>query len=335
MAGDERAPGTVIDTVTVGGSTLEVRIAQTSDGPALLALYQRLSPDDLRKRFFSGFQPEQDFIDSWIDRSRQGGVVLVVVEPERNDEHDRGDDNIGERIVADAGYVPIASDVGELAITIDADHRGWLGPYLLDLLVEQAHLDGIANLEAEVLTSNCSMIALLRARGCAFIPSDDPSLARLMIGTAGPTPVWPADAPHPRVLVEGSTGSWAGARAAAKAGISVMVCPGPDRGRTHRCPLLADQRCPLVDEADAVVVALPVDATSTTEVLERHQHDRSKQPLAVSTRLRRAYGEIAGRVGFDVDGGITASEAIDALADAINQASDDGNPTAQEERDSK
>lgn len=331
MSGDDRAPGAVIDTVTVAGSVLQVRIAQASDGPALLALYQRLSPDDLRKRFFSGFHPEQEFIDSWIDRSRQGGIVLVVAEPDHADEHGH------ERIVADAGYVPISSDVAELAITIDADHRGWLGPYLLDLLVEQARIDGIANLEAEVLSSNCSMIALLRARGCAFIPSDDPSLARLMIGTAGSTPVWPADAPHPRVLVEGSTGSWAGARAAAQAGVSVMVCPGPERGRTHRCPLLADQRCPLLDEADAVVVALPVDAASTAEVLERHAGDRSAQPLAVSTRLRTAYGEVAGRVGFEVDGGISGAEALDALSDAIATTRDEQHdePTAQEERDSR
>jgi L-amino acid N-acyltransferase YncA len=325
MAGEDRAPGAVIDTVTIAGRSLEVRIAEAADGPALLALYRRLSPDDLRKRFFSGFQPDQGFIDSWIDRTRQGGIVLVVVEPSESDEASH------ERIVADAGYVPTASDVAELAITIDTDHRGWLGPYLLDLLVEQARYDGIANLEAEVLSSNCSMIALLRARGCAFIPSDDPSVARLMIGTAGSTPVWPADSPHPRVLVEGSTGSWAGARAAAKAGISVMVCPGPGRGRTHRCPLLADQQCPLVDEADAVVVALPVDEASTGELLQQHERDRSTQPLAVSTRLRTAYGEVAGRVGFEVDGGISAAEAIDALDDAIN----DAGATAQDERDSR
>jgi hypothetical protein len=80
------------------------------------------------------------------------------------------------------------------------------------------------------------------------------------VGTAGPTPVWPEDGPgrpdagRPRVLVEVPGGIWPVTEAAEAAGLAVITCSGP-RGWPSRCPVLSGRPCPLVAEADAVVVA--------------------------------------------------------------------------------
>lgn len=244
--------------VVVGGVTTTVREAGPDDVDRLVELYGRLSLDDIHRRFFSTFRPDARFVTTWIDNAAKGGIVLVAVE---------GDDG---PIVADAGYVPTAPDVAELAITVDPARRGWLGPYLLDALVEHAREHGFRVLEAEVLAENCSMLGMLRARGCALRPSTDLTTAQVLIATEGNAPVWPAGGERPKVLVEGASRSWGGAVAASRDDLDVLVCPGPARGRIRPCPLLHDERCPLVDEADAVVVVLPPGEPSTDAIRVAH-----------------------------------------------------------------
>ena len=115
-----------------------------------------------------------------------------------------------------------------------------------------------------------------------------------------------------------------------------MVCPGPDRGRTHRCPLLSGDHCPLIDGADAVVVALPIDAPSTATIIERHgaADGPVDQPIAMSARLRRIYGDVGGRITFDTDPGLTGDEAIAEVQSAIARAEQPlANETADETDD--
>lgn len=296
--------------VESAGRTVTVREAVTDDAPRLLDLYQRLGPDDLRRRFFSTFRPDRGFVENWLDRSHQGGAILVAVE---------GDADSGT-IIGDAGWIPTGSDVAELAITVDPDRRGWLGPYLLDALVEHAGIHGVRVLEAEVLTTNCGMIAMLKARGCSFRPGDDLSVARIEIGTTGAAPGWPEDAPHPRVLVEGSSAAWQGVRAAERAGLGVRVCPGPEHGRLRACPLLSGGSCPLVDGADAVVVALSRSARTTSALLDAHGERDVDQPIAVAPPLRHLYGDPPRRNTFIVDPDAPGDEAVDALLDALGGA---------------
>jgi hypothetical protein len=129
---------------------------------------------------------------------------------------------------------------------------------------------------------------------------------KVVIGTAGPTPVWPTDevgsdtGPRPRLLVEGS--SWSGAVTAEESGMQVLVCPGPERGRLHPCPLLVGDHCPLVDEADAVVVLLPGTATSTGALLDAHR--AAAHPLV------------------ELEHGLTSEEAVDALRRSLPRDTD-------------
>lgn len=224
----------------VHGVETTVREAEPGDVDAILELYGRLTTDDLYRRFFSGFSPSRHWVERWLDRSADGGAVLVALEP-------------GGRVVGDAGYVRL-HDVAELGMAIAPDRRGWLGPYLLDVLVEHARLQGITGIVAEVLSSNRPMLALMRSRGCAYEPTDDPTTVRIYIGTSGDAPRWPDSSARPHVLLSGTTATSSIAQAAAKAGMGVLVCPGPTRGRLHPCPKVSGGHCPLVDDADAVVV---------------------------------------------------------------------------------
>lgn len=255
--------------ILVAGRATTIRAATGEDVALLVEHYRSLPPEDLRRRFLSTFRPDERFVSTWIDRNEQGGAVLVAVE-----EHDGG-----ERIVADAGYVPSGADTAELAMTVAADRRGWLGPFLLDVLVEHAREAGIADLTAEILPNNAGMLALLRSRGCALRPGEDPSVLEVLIGTAGTTPTWPDDGSELRVLVEGSAAAWPGSRLAARAGVSVLSCAGPGHGRSHPCPMVSGQRCPLVEEADAVILTLPAGSPGAEQLRDAHAGRECAQPL--------------------------------------------------------
>ena len=263
--------------IMVAGRATTIREAAREDVPLLVEHYRSLPGEDLRRRFLSTFRPDERFVSAWIDRSEQGGAVLVAVE--------QTDD--GERIVADAGYVPSGKDTAELAMTVAADRRGWLGPFLLDVLVEHARDAGIADLTAEILPNNAGMLALLRSRGCAQRPGEDPSVLEFLIGTSGTTPSWPADSPRPRVLVEGSAAAWPGSRMAARTGLSVLACAGPGHGRSHPCPMLTGRSCPLVEEADVVVLTMPAGSPCAEQLLAAHTERDGDQPLLVSTNGER------------------------------------------------
>ena len=293
--------------VAVGGVTTIVREAGPDDVDRLVELYQRLSLEDIHRRFFSTFRPDPRFVTGWIANADKGGIVLVAVE---------GDEG---RIVADAGYVPTGPDIAELAITVDPDRRGWLGPYLLDALVEHAREHGVRVLEAEVLAENCSMLGMLRARGCALRPSTDLTTAQVLIATEGDAPVWPADGERPKVLVEGGSRSWGGAVAASRDELDVLVCPGPSRGRIRPCPLLHGDRCPLVDEADAVVVVLPPGEPSSEAISSAHDPD-----LVVRPERGASGAEVLDAVRQVVDR--RRRDAVEAVDPPEPDTSDTGSP---------
>jgi hypothetical protein len=217
-----------------GGSVLTVRPVATTDVDGLVALYDGLSDNDRYRRFFSGFRPPRSFFERLVNVGERGGYGLVATMGAG------GDVAGGARIVGEASYELLPNGDGELAITVAADQRGWLGPYLLDALVEAAAARGVRNLEADVLVTNSRMLALLRSRGYATMGSNDWTTLRLVVGTAGRTPVWPAGrgatghTDGPKVLVEVASGRWHAAAEADAAGLQVIA---PFRA-TRRAPAL-------------------------------------------------------------------------------------------------
>jgi hypothetical protein len=250
-----------------GGRTLQIRLVTPTDAPALERLYDELSSRDRYRRFFSGSRPSNDVIEGWTRASEHGGMRIVTVD-------EKG------AIVADAGYALLSDGDAEFDITVAQPFRGWLGPYLLDLLLDLAAGQGIPNLEAEVLIDNRCMLEMLRRRGFAVIDHDDHSTLRVVIGATASAPSWPPGRHRPRVLVETRRGRWRGEAAARAAGLDVIVCRGPDEGTRRHCPALEGRGCPLAEAADAIVMALP-DETDLAlhEVSEAHRSLHRKPVL--------------------------------------------------------
>ncbi len=237
---------------------LVVRPVEPGDVDGLVALYETLSDEDRHLRFFSFFIPPRDFFEHLAAVADRGGFGVVAIE--------------GDRIVGEANYELLPDGDGELGMVVASGSRGWLGPFLLDALVEAAARRGVPNLEADVLVANGQMLSLLRARGYATLTSDDWVSVRLIVGTSGPTPVWPdagpggPDGQRPRVLVEAPGGRWHGNQDAEAAGLAVITCSGP-RGPRTKCPALSGRPCPLAAAADAVVVANTPDGDERWQAL--------------------------------------------------------------------
>ncbi len=288
-----------------GGSALTVRPVTIDDVPALQALYAGLSVDDLYLRFFSVYRPDRQFLERVATAEHRGGYGLVAVVT-----GDQADD----RLVGEAGYELLPDGDGELAIVVAPQWRGWLGPYLLDALIEAAGARGVPNLEAEVLVSNGRMLSLVRSRGYVTLANDDWCTSRVLLGTDGP-PVWPGPHDRPRVLVEVPGARWHAGVAAAAAGIQVLACPGP-ASRGIRCPALEGRHCPLVDGADAVVVSQMRPEGSQAALVDAHRRLAPGVPVCTEV-LARASGVEDG-VGGDVAdrpdvGHVPAGEGDDAV----------------------
>lgn len=255
-----------------GGRTLTARRVTEADHDGLAELYERLSPADRRRRFFSGSRPPREFLDRWIRRTTENGYGMVAVVNEDGT----------DTVIADAGYVVQPDGSGELAITVDPAWRGWLGHWVLDALVEAAAEHGVPSLEADVLLENRDMLALLDARGFATMEHADWNTVRMVIGTGGRVPPWPGHHERPRILVEVPGARWHAEQELTDAGYQVLSCPGPHHGPGGHCPLLEGGRCELADGADAIVVSLVMDE-SGREILHQHRVQNPEVPVCVSS----------------------------------------------------
>ena len=282
----------VVRTVDLdGGRTITIRHGDIDDVPGLMSLYERLSIEDLQRRFFSGAMPPRATVEAWAAvAERRGGVLLVV------EETDAGSSSV----VAEAGFAPLDDGDAELGITVDRRCRGWLGPWLLDALLEQAAETGIPNLQALTAVRNTQMRLMLCGRGAAGIPDGDWTNVRLTVSTSGIVPSWrKTSSGRRRLLVEGKSYQWIGAADANRKGFDVSVCRGPSASH-GRCPLLQGEPCPLVEGADAVLFALPIEEND--ELLDAHRDRREGPPLFIKSNDEPT-AEALQRIQDTLDGG--------------------------------
>ena len=285
-----------------GSRTLSIRPVQAHDAPDLMTLYQSLSEDDRYCRFFTAHGPPRRTVEKLTKVEERGGFTLVAALTEADG---------SSHLVGEAGYAPLPNGNGELGITVAEPARGWLGPYLLDALVEQAAARGVPNIEAQVLVVNRRMFSLLRRRGLVYLEQDEPSIAHVAIGTSGRVPTWPGGHERRRVLVEVPGGRWRSERAARKAGFEVIACPGP-LGGWARCPALRGEPCPLVAGADLVVDAVPDEPGRA--LLEAHQ--RMYPSVPVCMEVPSGGNDTVPRVGRrDPDGAVV--EVLQRISKAI------------------
>ena len=262
-----------------GSRTLTIRPIRPSDKADLVGLYQALSEEDHYLRFFTSTGPPQHVVDKLVRIQESGGfgLVAVIEEPDGT-----------SRLVAEASYGPAPNGDGELGITVAREARGWLGPFLLDALLEQAAARGVPNIEAQVLFVNRRMLSLLSRLGVAYLDHDDPAIFHLVFSTSTRVPSWPPRHDHPRLLVEIPGGFWPPEKAVRAAGFEVIACPGPAPDGS-RCPALRGEPCPLVAGADVVVDAIPGDTGQS--LLDAHVRTFPSVPLCVEVPDDRDGGD--------------------------------------------
>lgn len=261
-----------------GNRLLAVRPMGLDDAPGISRLYRALDENDLYLRFFGTRPPPEAFVADMVAKATGAGAGLVATiaptraaapegseasEGDREAGGERGPAAGGERgpvdatIVAEATFSPLPDGDAELGITVAAGARGWLGPYLLDVLLGLAARQGVANLQAEVLVTNGRMLSMLRRRGCAVLDHDDrPAIVRVVVGTASSIPSWAPGAAGRRVVIETPGSRWRGDGALRAAGYRVMTCSGPPGGWAS-CPPMKGRACPLATGADLVIDAVP------------------------------------------------------------------------------
>jgi hypothetical protein len=298
------------------GRTIEVRATRAGDGPLLHDFYTPLPTHDVYRRFFSAWHPSEDWCEEWATVGERGGFGVLALLNEASGEN---------RVIAEAGYAMRRDGDGDLAVTVDPEWRGWLGAYLVDVLVRHAAANGIENLQAEVLLENRPMLTVLRHRGAVNLEHVDGEV-RLTIGTHGYVPSWPVEADGVRILVEVGSGRWAGESAAAEAGAVTAMCSGPARRTRRPCPLLAGEPCPLAERADAIVVLLDPDDPTTDELIAAHRRRRPGIPVFVAPRREGAPDHDASCIEVSGDGGETVDRILSLVAgrDAAPDAPADG-----------
>jgi hypothetical protein len=276
---DDVLPSETIE--LAGGARMEVRPTSIADGERICELYSSLSVTDRHRRFFGAFDPHLDWCETWAD--------------------------VASRAIRDDGD-------GDLAVTVAPNWRGWLGPYLLDLLVRHAATVGLANLQAEVLLENGPMLSLLSRRDPVALGHDS-GIVRLTIGTGGPVPTWAPGEHRPRVLVEVAGRRWAGELLAERAGLATAMCAGPAARGRHGCPVLDGGRCPLADRADAIIVLLDPDDPRSARLVQAHREQSPGTPVLV-----RHHGpgdgdglELPGCVEVEPDGADAVAQVLALL----------------------
>ncbi|HUS43414.1 MAG TPA: hypothetical protein VMY16_12180 [Ilumatobacteraceae bacterium] len=297
---DDVDPSEVIE--LAGGARMEVRPTSFDDGERMCSLYETLSVGDRHRRFFGAFKPHLEWCQEWADVASRGGFGVIAVV------HREGEPEV---VAGEAGYAIRDDGDGDLAVTVAPDWRGWLGPYLLDVLVRHAGAVGLANLQADVLLENGPMLSMLSRRGPVALGHDN-GIVRLTVGTVGPVATWPPGERRPRVLVEVAGRRWAGERAADAAGLATAMCAGPASRGNAGCPVLDGGRCPLADDADAIIVLLDPDDERTIQLVGAHRQQSPGTPVLVRQQTARPDDAAASLGCLDL-----APDGKDAVAQVL------------------
>ncbi|GAA0808220.1 bifunctional acetate--CoA ligase family protein/GNAT family N-acetyltransferase [Spirilliplanes yamanashiensis] len=140
-----------VDALTTDGAIVHLRPARAADLPAVLDLYDRASPDNLRLRFFH--LPGRLSLEAdarRVCRAPGAGRHAVVAE-------------LPGRIVGVASYERRGRQRAEFAVFVDDEHHGrGIGTLLLEQLAAAARRRGLAELTGDVLGDNNAMLTVAR-----------------------------------------------------------------------------------------------------------------------------------------------------------------------------
>jgi acetyltransferase len=158
------------------GTTLVLRPIRPEDEPAYQALFQQLSLDDIRYRFFRPMKLlSHDLAASLTQIDYDREMVLVLTS------------TAASRAVELYGEVRMSAEPSqeraEFALLLRPDMTGkGLGPLLLRRIIDYARTRGIGEVYGEVLSDNRTMLRLCRAFGFTLqaVPGD-PGVIRVTL----------------------------------------------------------------------------------------------------------------------------------------------------------
>jgi len=161
------------------GARLTIRAIRPDDKSALVALFDRLSPESVYYRFHGAkkrlSRKELAYLTE-LDFHRQAALLALL--SEGDEEYVAG---VARYAVAPASPL----DRAEMAITVaDAEQGRGIGSLLLDHLVRVARTQDIRELEAYVLAENRPMIRLLERSGRLVARRAGGGVCHLILTTA-------------------------------------------------------------------------------------------------------------------------------------------------------
>jgi acetyltransferase len=171
----------------VGPDRMTIRPIRPEDAAAHTAFFARISPQDIRYRFFSAMRElsaEQTARLTQIDYDREMAFIAV--------NETTGDTVAVARLACDSD-----GRSGEFAIIVQADMKGrGLASHLLQRLIAWARTRGLTEVVGQILSDNHPMLAFIRHMGFTVRRmADDPEVmeAKLLL-----QPSAPEAAPQPR-----------------------------------------------------------------------------------------------------------------------------------------
>lgn len=122
-----------------------------------------------------------------------------------------------------------------------------------------------------------------------------------------------------RVLIENADSgeAWVMQKLLTDAAYDVQTCGGPDCLKRHRCPLVTEEKCSLVEGADVVVHGLNLERPDQAAVLQaiRDRHPDTPVVVEVPTPIREKHANLLD--GFTI---VPMPATRETLIDAVRHA---------------
>ena len=162
---------TLSELATRDGVVLAVRPAVEADEPALVALFDRVSDEDRRFRFFAAA----------AHVSHEQLDPLIHADHFRSESYLAFDRASGELVASGLLACDNALDTGEIAVSVRGDRKGeGIGWAMLDYLADQAQRRGVRRAISIESRNNHAAIEVERDKGFIAEPFDgDPTLVVL------------------------------------------------------------------------------------------------------------------------------------------------------------
>jgi acetyltransferase len=150
------------------GRTAFVRPVRPEDEEKFKRFFEQITPEDLRLRFFA---PVRDFSHTFLARLTQLDYARAIA-------FVAFDEQTGEMMGAVRVHADANHETGEYGILLRSDLKGLgLGWMLMRLMIEWAKVEGLHEIEGQVLRENTTMLDMCRSLGFSVrIDPDDPEL---------------------------------------------------------------------------------------------------------------------------------------------------------------